>query len=304
MTTAMTSATSSVTTGAAVRAAAAEASPAAAMSSTSTPSTPPTSTRTASAAPAAAPESPTHRLRPVGCGGSGTLRLVVFPHAGGTVGFYRPFGQMFPPSVDVRVVQYPGREARYGEPSPADLHVLADEAAEALEPLADVPLTLFGHNLGGRVAYEVATRLESRGVPVERLFVSGCPAPDTGVLSRMHELEDTELIAALRTVGGTLPMLLDDPELHEYLLPTVRADYRLLELYRPSVAPALRTGVVAFSGRDDQIVGSGPVEAWRLVTDGAFRQRMFPGDHFYLINHATALISAVLETLAWEPELL
>jgi pyochelin biosynthesis protein PchC len=166
-----------------------------------------------------------------------------------------------------------------------------------------VPLALFGHDLGGRVAYEVATRLVARGVPVERLFVSGCPAPETGVLSRVHELEDAELIAALRTVGGALPMLLDDPELHEYLLPTVRADYRLLELYRPRTAPALRTGVVAFSGRDDQVVGSGAVEAWRLVTDGAFRHRMFPGGNFHLIDHATALISAVLETLAWEPTL-
>ncbi|MGW7610106.1 thioesterase II family protein [Streptomyces sp. NPDC054766] len=72
-------------------------------------------------------------------------------------------------------VQYPGRAERGREPAFTDVHVLADQVAEALAPVhGDGPLVLFGHSLGAAVAYEVARRMPDQRRLV--LVVSGHPA--------------------------------------------------------------------------------------------------------------------------------
>ncbi|BBB02300.1 putative thioesterase [Actinacidiphila reveromycinica] len=246
--------------------------------------------------------------------------LVLFPHAGGSAGFYRGLADRFGSDVDVRAVQYPGREARAGEELVDDMEVLADRAAEALLPLAGRRLAILGHSMGALVAYEVTRRLEAEGVPVERLFASArhpphLPGPgddhphgpdddhrhsaDDDHRLR-HLLDDDAFAEMLRDTGGTPATLLDEPEMRDYLLPIVRNDYRLVETYEPSDGPALRTGVVSIAAEGDGTVTAAQVEGWRRTTAGSFEHLTFPGGHFYLLERPDALASAVLTRLGWD----
>ncbi|WP_419249527.1 thioesterase II family protein [Streptomyces griseorubiginosus] len=214
------------------------------------------------------------------------LRLVCFPHAGGTAQLFHGWPARLPKDIEVLAVRYPGRQDRLAEPCVEDMATLADRITRALVPYLDRPVALFGHSMGSAVAYEVALRLESRhGTTAARLMVSGRAAPHRAPRGGLHEDDDDALIAGVRTLGSLGSEVFDIPELRELLLPALRADYRLIETYRPSDPAPVRAPVSAYIGDSDP--GSGQerasVAAWaELTTAGDFTLRSFPGDHFYL----------------------
>ncbi|MEW2516837.1 thioesterase II family protein [Actinacidiphila alni] len=241
-------------------------------------------------------------LRTFRAAGDRPPTLVLFPHAGGGAGFYRSLAERFPADVEVRAVQYPGREARAGEPLIDDMDTLADLATDALLPLLDRRFAILGHSMGALVAYEVTRRLEALGAEPERLFVSARHPPAAhGMTSRdRHLLDDDRFADVLRDTGGTPPALLDDPEMRAYLLPIVRNDYRLIETYVPSPGPPLRTGMVSIAAEQDGTVSTAQVEGWRRTTSGSFEHLTFPGGHFYLLEQPAEVTSLVIGRLGWD----
>lgn len=223
---------------------------------------------------------PQPRHRPV-------LRLICFPHAGGSARFFRTWTDDVPDSVELAAVRYPGRDERDGEPVPGHLEELAQPAAKALAETGDVPLVLFGHGMGAALAFETARLLTAGHLPSPRaLFVSGHLAPTE---SRRPEprRRDDEPVATLRrlTGAGGIP-----PD-------TVYADLRLARSYRYRPGPPLACPVTALLGTHDSHVSARQADAWRSCTTGPFTLRAMPGDHFYLVPRRAELIAFLLTSL-------
>ncbi|MFJ3792512.1 thioesterase II family protein [Kitasatospora sp. NPDC090091] len=226
-------------------------------------------------------------------------RLVCFPHAGGSATYYFPVSQALSPSVDVIAVQYPGRQDRRGEEPIDDVCKLADILADVLQPWTDRPLALFGHSLGATLAYEVALRLEAGGVDPVTLFASGRRAPACHREgSKVYLSDDATLLDTIKKLSGTSPQLLEDDELMRSLLPAIRADYKAAETYRRQpAAPLLRCPVITLTGDIDPEVTRAEAEAWESHTTGAFALHEYAGGHFYLNDHAPAVIARIREAL-------
>ena len=208
-------------------------------------------------------------------------RLVCFPHAGGSASFFRDWGHHLP-GIEVHAVCYPGRAERIDEPPPADLRLLAAEIAEAVVPLADRPLALFGHSLGAAVALEAARALQERGIAPAHLIASGsraAPLPDPAELATD---EDPDAVAArLVRLGGTDAELADDPYFRELVLPYVISDGRMFHAYAHRSEPMLHCPVTTIVGDRDADADRRP---WPELTDAGFAERVVPGEHFYLID--------------------
>jgi surfactin synthase thioesterase subunit len=225
------------------------------------------------------------------------VRLVCFPHAGGSASFYYPISSALSATADVVAVQYPGRQDRRHEPGIDNMKDLADAIWPALRPLADRPMVFFGHSMGAVVAYEVALRLERDGVPpLQWLFVSGRRAPSRNKVERVHELTDEAVLAELRILNGTDLAILDDPETVSMVMPAIRNDYRLIESYR-GVPGTLNSPIIAMIGDRDPRVSSAEAEAWAEHTTGPFDLLMFQGGHFYLVPQSRHVIEVVSQKL-------
>ncbi|MEH0844150.1 alpha/beta fold hydrolase [Micromonospora sp. CPCC 205711] len=228
----------------------------------------------------------------------GDLRLVCFPHAGGSASFYFPVSAALAPRMEVLGVQYPGRQDRRSEPPVGDLHALADGIAAALAPLDDRRLAFFGHSMGAILAYEVGLRLERAGRHrLTHVFASGRRAPSRYRDESVHLRDDAGILAELRQLEGTDSRLLTDPELQQMFLPVIRNDYRAVETYRHRPGPVLQCPVTVLTGDSDAMTSMDEARAWSAHTTGRMDLRVFPGGHFYLVRQATRVIDLLAEEL-------
>ena len=227
-------------------------------------------------------------------------RLVILPHAGGAASFYRGWTHDVPSWVDLRVVQYPGREDRLDERFSSTLTAVAASVATALATLPVLPMLLFGHSMGAILAYEVALRLECGPAPdLRHLFVSGRRPPRQRPGGSVHRRDDEGLLAELATQGGTPDALLQDPELRALVLPAVRDDYRLIETYTAQAEAELACPLTACNGEAD--ADAGAMAGWADHTRGPCTVHLFPGGHFYLLAQRHELVRMMVACLPGEP---
>lgn len=87
-------------------------------------------------------------------------RLIILPHAGGSASYFRQWANIADSDLEVVVVQYPGRENRMAEPLISNMDRLVSNLATGLKAILNKPYILFGHSMGGGIAYELAMRIQ------------------------------------------------------------------------------------------------------------------------------------------------
>jgi surfactin synthase thioesterase subunit len=225
---------------------------------------------------------------------SAGVRMVCFPHAGGSALYYRAIFAALGPSVSVYSVQYPGRQDRIAEPCIEDLATLSARIFKAVLPLADRPLVFFGHSMGALVAYEVALELERvAGTVLDRLVVSGRVAPSQHPADQFHRLGDQAVIDRCRAIGGSQSQALDNPAVLELIRPALIGDWTAVETYRPEPGLRLHTPIHGMVGDDDPVASIEQMRAWQDHTTGPFDLQVFPGGHFYLDERPDTAVAAV-----------
>lgn len=228
----------------------------------------------------------------------GGMRLFCVPYAGGGPSMFRTWPAHVSPDVEIWSIHLPGRETRVNEPAIGDLPRLIHALGDAIEPCLDRRYAVFGHSIGALIAFELARELRRRGAPMPaHLFVSACPAPQIADTDRISDLPEHDFLNRLQQFNGTPPEVMAHPELMALMVPTLRADFALRDTYRHVSAPPLPCSISAFAGREDANVKVEAIEAWREQTDRQFRVWVLPGDHFFLRDAHTPLVSMVSRVL-------
>ncbi|WP_344588307.1 thioesterase II family protein [Actinomadura vinacea] len=223
------------------------------------------------------------------------LRLVCFPHAGGSPQLFRTWSSLLPGDIELLAVCSPGRQDRLAEPGIDRMEPLADLIAESLAAFTGAPLALFGHSMGALVAYEVALRLP--GDDPLALLVSAHPAPHRLPPAGAEPLTDDELLLGTAEIGGIDPALLKREEMRGLILPAMRADHELLRAYRPRSPAAVTAPVIGYLGRDDPLAGPSDLEGWAELTTGGFDVHVLPGGHFYLASAEREIVTDIVRRL-------
>jgi medium-chain acyl-[acyl-carrier-protein] hydrolase len=221
------------------------------------------------------------------------LRLFCFANAGGSPAQFRSWQHDLPAGVEVCPVQLPGQGSRFRETPYTRVEPLIDDLADVLEPYYDEPFAFWGYSMGALVSFELARAIQRRGVTqLRHLFVAARRAPHLPPSdSPVHTLPEPALIEAIQQRYNGIPTaVLQEPEMLALFIPVLRANFELLETYNFTDAPPLSCPITAFGGLNDPTVDVNGITAWASLTEGAFQQFMFPGDHFFVQKHQPALL--------------
>jgi medium-chain acyl-[acyl-carrier-protein] hydrolase len=226
------------------------------------------------------------------------LRLICFPYAGGSAPMYRNW-QGGLPELEVTAIQYPGRGTRMFDPAMTSVTELVDGITEALLPLMDRPLALFGYSLGSLLAFEVARNLRRKhGLAPVHLFVAARKAPQMPLGSRIiHKFSREEFIEELRRMGGTPKEILNNAEMMELVLPTLRADFQVNETYEYRAEAPFDIPMTAFGGTRDPRASEEELAAWGEHTAADFEMHLYEGEHFFINQLEKELMQAVAKDL-------
>jgi surfactin synthase thioesterase subunit len=234
------------------------------------------------------------------------LRLYLLHHAGGSHSSFRTWVRMFPEDWDIRLVVAPGRPKAASQTVVRDLRVLgrslAGHLAEQAETEPDGPNALFGHSMGGLVAFAGALEAQEQGIPGPAwVGVSGHPGPFNSITrSRppLFRLPPEELRTALIQLDGLPERILRDRALWERVQPMVRADLQAAETWRPArPAAVLDAPLSAFCGDRDPVAQAPDAAAWGRHTTDFLGVRAFPGGHFYFQDAPAALVGSIIDDI-------
>lgn len=230
------------------------------------------------------------------------VRLFCFPYGGsGSTAFY-PWHKELPSTVELCLINLPGRESRIREQLATELAPLIDSLASAIIQELDRPFAFFGHSMGALMVYELSRVLRERKktVPIH-LFVSGHRAPHINC-SRPHirHMNDFDFIAHIKQYNGIPELVLNTRELMDIYLPILRADFSIIETYQYDSGSAFDFPITAFGGSADPRATPQEIEGWKEHTNRCFQAQFFNGGHFFINQHRKSILDIISKSLVGE----
>lgn len=228
-----------------------------------------------------------------------STRLICFPFAGGDINAYLPWLKLLDPHIELVIVQLPGRGKRAKERAFTRMDLLVDELFGNMLTKLDKPFAFFGHSMGGKIAYELAQRLQREKLPLPELFVaSGGGSP---CLSRrgapLHRLVDARFKEKIRELSGVPQQVLENEELMAFILPILKADFKLVETYVGKYTVALPSRLVILGGEADTFVARDDLLAWRDLFVETESVRLYEGGHFFINHHSHDIVGTLNASL-------
>lgn len=227
------------------------------------------------------------------------VTLFCLPYAGGSASIYRDWAASAGAHINLVSIELPGRGRRFNEAFSPTLDDAVNDILTQIQPHLDgSPIALFGHSMGGILAFELAYKLVALlNTHPCHLFFAGCEPPHLRVDDDpIHSLPDKQFLEAVNDLGGTPNSFFDQPELMDLFLPILRNDFKVIENYRYKAKPMrLSCDISLLYGEEEGLHDI--IDKWRDMTDGSCHFQSFPGDHFFINEKHAEIMDVINQTL-------
>ena len=222
------------------------------------------------------------------------LRLFCFAYAGASAQLFLRWNDYVPDFIEITGFELPGHGRRLMDGKPFNVYEPAARyIAAKLEPILDRPYALFGHCLGAVLAYEATRILKQHGAPEPvHLFTAGARGPHYGIpIADVDNMDDQKFIEHYNNVYGASLDLLKDPQMRSLILPIVRADGHMTQIYRYQPGERMGYNISAVTGECDPDVNLEQMQGWQQHTTGTVTTRLYPGNHFFFLQCASQMLA-------------
>ncbi|MBT1689191.1 type I polyketide synthase [Dawidia soli] len=220
------------------------------------------------------------------------LRLFCLHDAGGDAALFQGWEMLLGANIELVLIELPGRGRCLEAPSYETIDTLLRDLVHALLPKLDRPYLLFGHSLGGLLAFELVRALRRGKHPLpQRLFVSSTPALTT---YNAQEYDPAMSDAALTAAFPHLGHATGDAAWQQYKRRLLRQDLQLVYHYKHHREAPLDIPVTVLFGTDDPRVSAQQAAAWEPETTSSCNILPRPGGHRFVDQDAAYITSLVL----------
>lgn len=214
---------------------------------------------------------------------------------------YSKWQHYLAPDIELKPVELAGRGRRIHE----NIYPALDDAIDDVFRIisaeaAKGPYALFGHSMGGAIAYGLAQKVRSNNLPLPlHLFISGRNAPHVKRKEekKFHLMTDEVFKKEVIQLGGTPAEFFEHPELLSLFLPMLKNDFRIAEAdWNEKEIDPLEVHMSVLVGKDDEItVEQG--EEWKKYTKKHCSIYCLDGDHFFVNTAIEQIVKIVNDTL-------
>jgi external thioesterase TEII len=197
-------------------------------------------------------------------------------------------------NFDIVSLELPGKGRRAREPLIREFDLAAvDLYAQIREKQSMRRFILYGHSMGAYLALRVANMLLRDHIVPSYLIVSGNPGPGIGDDKKRYLLENDELIAELKRLGGAPDELYENKELLDFFIPILKADFEVAERSAIASEIPVEIPIYALMGSEEEKVEE--IANWGRFTKSTFRFEILEGGHFFIHKHSDRIAGILNE---------
>jgi external thioesterase TEII len=224
-----------------------------------------------------------------------------FHHAGGTHAIYQQWKQFLPKNIQLVCLGLPRLSASHVFQEEIVDTLLDDIATDLLGRCGNNPFVLFGHCMGGLLAYRLAAKLEyERGCrPLTVVISASCPPgvkPGGGKIGA-SEASFWELLYDLIHLGAMPKELAREEAVVRQVVNTYRNDLKLMEHLSVQPVRQIDAPIIFVGGKSDIVALPDSANAWRDITRSGFAVELFDGAHFYFIGNEQVVLEKIINHL-------
>ncbi|WGL60227.1 thioesterase domain-containing protein [Pigmentibacter sp. JX0631] len=233
------------------------------------------------------------------------VKLIVNHHAGGNAAFYFKFTDYFPKNWEIYLIDLPLRSYHNQVKQLKERDDLYHFFSNTFNEFETGNIAIFGHSLGGHISLELAYYLEEiKNIKIKWLGISSKNPPGQSKNTiPLYTYSDEELINWLRKVNGTPSELLENKEILNLFLPSLRHDLYLYHNLNSSfkLKYKLEIPLSIFYGNKDSGIEKEKITNWKNFTKNTCNIINFEGNHFYFNDNldffSNTLISEIKRNL-------
>jgi surfactin synthase thioesterase subunit len=219
-------------------------------------------------------------------------KILCFSYAGGSKYSFSAMEKAKPENVKLITYDYPGRGQRLNEKLVKEIDELVEDMYHQIEPELYAPYLIYGHSMGGLVAYKLVILIRSKGHRLpETVFITGCNAPSAWEKKKLlHNLPYNELITELKEMGGIPTTILNDKDSMQFFEPILRADFSVVAsaLYQEIEPIAVPFKIII--GTEENIMEEDALK-WQKETTIPLHFDKLKGGHFFIFDHSEKIMS-------------
>ncbi|MFM1629322.1 thioesterase II family protein [Streptococcus mutans] len=230
------------------------------------------------------------------------IQIIMFPYLGGSgtsvMSLANEICAKIP--VDIRVVFSPGHvESDYA---------LCDNSVQLIDLYYKNLITilkkdsiLFGHSMGGTIAYFLAKKIAEKNPELtpKKLIFSAAAAPDHMKNKRLSDKENEIIFKEIKRIGTMPEELTDNQELVDYFASILRADYKILEEISEIEVQKIDIPTFFIMCHKDSLTSCQTILKWKDYLDSKISFYMMPADagHMYLKKYKEAVADKIVSFL-------
>lgn len=230
------------------------------------------------------------------------IQIIMFPYLGGSgtsvMSLANEICAKIP--VDIRVVFSPGHVG-------SD-YALCDNSVQLIDLYYKNLITilkkdsiLFGHSMGGTIAYFLAKKIAEKNPELtpQKLIFSAAAAPDHMKNKRLSDKENEIIFKEIKRIGTMPEELTDNQELVDYFASILRADYKILEEISEIEVQKIDIPTFFIMCHKDSLTSCQTILKWKDYLDSKISFYMMPADagHMYLKKYKEAVADKIVSFL-------
>ena len=235
------------------------------------------------------------------------IQIIMFPYLGGSgtsvMSLANEICAKIP--VDIRVAFPPGPVG--SDYALCDNYVqLIDLYYKNLITILKKDSILFGHSMGGTIAYFLAKKIAEKNPELtpKKLIFSAAAAPDHMKNKRLSDKENEIIFKEIKRIGTMPEELTDNQELVDYFASILRADYKILEEISEIEVQKIDIPTFFIMCHKDSLTSCQTILKWKDYLDSKISFYMMPADagHMYLKKYIEVVADKIVSFLNSEEE--